>query len=634
MVRASILALALLTGSSAGRAACTGCTSFQDGVPWGTVSITNLTEASGITASRRNLGVVWTHNDGGKGLVFALSTNGAHLATFDTTKKTDDVEDIAVGPGPSNGVSYIYVGDIGGNVDTNETRSSVRVIRIPEPPIALSWAGNPRILDFDDADTFTLVYPEGGSYAAQALMLDPFTADVFVATKEEGATRVFMANVNTATNKQTLTMKLIRTLTYDDVSGGAISPEGTQIILRRENSAKLWQRCDRETILDAFGRPNQSVPVIGRPVEPNGEAIGFLADNSGYVTISDSTTNPVIYFFQATCPRAPFFVNVPANQSAFAGATVQFNAGAGGFPAPSYEWRFGGQVLLGQTGPTLTLSNVTSTHGGEYVVTAFNAVGAAILPVTLTVRARPDLRITEVMPSPGGSPDFPTADWWELTSFESQPVNLAGWRFNDNGGGLSDPFTITNSLVIVPGESIVFVEDLGATQFALWWWAALQAPAKVITYGGTGLSLGASGDGIRLWDNVATDVNDTIASVNFGAATTGVSFAYDPATQQFGALSLPGVNGAFGAASAPDLGSPGRIRTPPPSPLVRARINGETVRLEFDAMAGCRYTLELRNDITAGWSTTTDSFQAATSGPASFVKARVPGSRFYRVKAE
>jgi hypothetical protein len=623
----------LLSLTSLTRAACTGCTSFSDGVPWGTVFITNLTEASGIAASWRNPGVLWTHNDGGKGLVFAISTNGAHLGTFDTTKRTDDVEDIAVGPGPVSGVSYIYVGDIGGDVDTNDTRDAVRVIRVQEPVVDLSWASSPRILDFDDAMSFTLEYPDG-NYVAKGLMVDPFTANVFVVTTTQNLARVYMANVNGATNQQRLIMKFIRALPFDEASAADISPDGTQIIFRRENSAKIWQRCDQETIYDALGRISTSVPVIGRPTEPNGEALGFLSDNSGYVTISDSTNRPIIYFFQATCPRAPYFLRGLENQSAFSGATVRFTAVAGGFPAPTYEWRFNGQLLAGQTGSTLTLSNVTTAQAGEYQIKISNQFGSQFLPVLLTVRSKPNLRITEAMPDPLGSEFFETADWWELTSFESQPVNLTGWRFNDSGGGLTDPFTISNSLVIAPGESIVFVENISATQFSLWWWASVDPPARIVTYSGVGFSLGASGDGLRLWDATATDVNDTIARVDFGEATEGISFGYNPATQQFGELSAIGVNGGFKAFSTADIGSPGRIRTPPPSPLVRAKVAGENLRIEFDAVAGCQYTLEMRTDISAGWSATSDSFQATTNGKAWFVKPRAAGQRYYRVKAE
>ena len=84
-----------------------------------------------------------------------------------------------------------------------------------------------------------------------------------------------------------------------------------------------------------------------------------------------------------------------------------------------------------------------------------------------------------------------------MTSFDSQLVNLNGWRFNDNTGGFTDPFVISSFLIIAPGESIIFAEEMTAPQFANWWGASnLPAGLKMIMYSGTGLSLGAGGDGL------------------------------------------------------------------------------------------------------------------------------------------
>jgi hypothetical protein len=234
------------------------------------------------------------------------------------------------------------------------------------------------------------------------------------------------------------------------------------------------------------------------------------------------------------------------------------------------------------------------------------------------------------------SPGVPTEDWWELTSFESQPVNLNGWRFNDNSGGLTDPFVIAGNPIIAPGQSIIFVEDLSATQFRNWWGASnLPLGLPIISYTGNGLSPGASGDGLRLWDNVTADVNDTVASVDFGAATTGVTFNYNPVTQQFGALSQLGVNGVFRAATATDIGSPGRIIGPPPSPLLRVLRSGDQLKIEFDAVGGRRYMLEVRDDFTVDtWSATGDILQPATSGRVFFEREIIGGAQFFRVVAE
>ena len=117
--------------------------------------MTALKEASGLAASARNPGVLWTHNDGSQGKIYALATNGSLLATFDVNN-VDDLEDIAVGPGPTNGVSYLYIGDIGGSAGTNGQRSSVKIIRVLEPPVDLAWATNSRSPEFDGRQIFTL----------------------------------------------------------------------------------------------------------------------------------------------------------------------------------------------------------------------------------------------------------------------------------------------------------------------------------------------------------------------------------------------------------------------------------------------------------------------------------------------
>lgn len=170
-------------------AACPTCASFDPGVVAGTISFGALTEASGIASSARNPGVLWTHNDGSVGRVWAMTTNGWRLATYDLSN-VDDLEDIAVGPGPSPGVSYLYIGDIGGNVGTNVSRASVKIIRVPEPMADLAWAANPRSPNFNGKDDFTLVYPDG-SFDSEALLVDPLNGDVWIVTKEIGLARFY-----------------------------------------------------------------------------------------------------------------------------------------------------------------------------------------------------------------------------------------------------------------------------------------------------------------------------------------------------------------------------------------------------------------------------------------------------------
>lgn len=629
----ALVAIVIFVSSTPAQAQCDSCAAFGPPTLWGTVTINPLTEASGLAASARNPGVLWMHNDGSRQRLYAFSTNGVHLANFNFNSIVSDLEDLAVGPGPVPGLSYLYVGDIGGSGGTNVVRGQVRVLRIPEPAVDLAWAGDARSSDFDDVETFTLVYPDG-SYDAEALMVDPITADVFIITKQESGARVYRAHLNAAAPGAPITLNFVRTVPFAIVSAADMSP--TQIAFRREDFAMLWSRCDNEPIGAALARAGRSIPVVGPPAEPNGESIAFLPDGAGYLTVSEGS-NPALYFFEAQCPRPPQFTRPLADRSAFIGGSATFSAAVAAYPAPEYRWYFNSALMDGQTTSSLTLQQVSVAHAGQYQLIASNVSGVVTSSAMLTVRAKPDLRITEVQSSTAPSPNLPTADWWELTSFEAQPVDLGGWRFNDSGGALADPFTFPAGLTIAPGESIIFADSITPAQFRNWWGAAnLPSTLQIVTFTGSGLSFGASGDGVRLWNNTALDPADIIAAVDFGAAQSGITFNYDPITGQFGGPSQEGINGAFRAAgSSGDIGSPGRIRGPASPVTLTAQRVGAKIRIQFQATAGRRYLLESREALTVPWSFTGDRFDAgATNSPAFFEKDATAPARFYRVLAE
>jgi hypothetical protein len=380
-------------------------------------------------------------------------------------------------------------------------------------------------------------------------------------------------------------------------------------------------------------------------------------------------------------PMAPSFTLAPTNQSVLAGGTVSFVTGATGVPQPTIEWRFKG-VLLGETGSTLTLTNVALAQAGEYSVTATNASGGATVTVTLTVKDKPDLRITEVHSASTETVDvdfarrmgtvraqaecacatpeaarvtalaFPQEDWWELTSFESEPVSLRGWRLDDSSGRLANSYTVTNDVVILPGESVVFVERLSFEKFQAWWGTnELPAGLKVITYSGSGLGLSSAGDGVRLWDAVTTENANTVARVDFPAGQPGVTFNFDPDSATFGGLSVLGVNGVYQAPGSIDAelnttyknwGSPGRIRAgdvlpPLAAPRLTAIVANDQVTLGFTAQAGRTYRLEVKADLNeAVWTPTGDAQTPAQAGPVTFVKSQPVGAsaQLYRVVAE
>ena len=56
-----------------------------------------------MAASRLNPGVLWLHNDGESGELFAVNTSGKLVAFVKCRARMKDLEEIAIGPGPQRG---------------------------------------------------------------------------------------------------------------------------------------------------------------------------------------------------------------------------------------------------------------------------------------------------------------------------------------------------------------------------------------------------------------------------------------------------------------------------------------------------------------------------------------------------
>src|SRR5215510_11533992 len=69
----------------------------------------SVNESSGIGASRINRGILWTHNDSGAGpFIFAFDRKGKHRGVWRVAGAgCVDWEDMALGPGPAQGRSYL-----------------------------------------------------------------------------------------------------------------------------------------------------------------------------------------------------------------------------------------------------------------------------------------------------------------------------------------------------------------------------------------------------------------------------------------------------------------------------------------------------------------------------------------------
>jgi|GEM_PF-1374371 len=276
---------------------------YAEALATGKVDVPGLVEASGAVCSRLNPTVIWTHNDkGGLPEIFAIDQQGQSLATYSLNEAIHlDYEDIAIGPGPLPGTDYLYVGDIG---DKNKAeRSHIVVYRIKEPVVSRKQVNSP-VTGTLEVTPIRLKYPDMARNA-EGLMSDPLTGDLYVVTKERASCRIYRASKESIDSNQTVTMSFKLELDFDLASAADISADGSQIIIRNENSAQIWERNYSENVTEALSRGGNSfpIPVVGTPSEKNGEAIALHPSGRGYFTLSDSlATQPLYYFARQDLP--------------------------------------------------------------------------------------------------------------------------------------------------------------------------------------------------------------------------------------------------------------------------------------------------------------------------------------------
>ncbi len=98
----------------------------------------------------------------------------------------------------------------------------------------------------------------------------------------------------------------------------------------------------------------------------------------------------------------------PQDKTVYQGASVDFAVTASGGLPLSYQWRFGGTNLSGETSSLLTIAPVSTTNGGNYDIVITNSFGSVTSEVaTLTVIVPPPhVRLIPLWNLPVGSRSY------------------------------------------------------------------------------------------------------------------------------------------------------------------------------------------------------------------------------------
>lgn len=230
-----------------------------------------LPEASGVAASRRTAGLLWSINDSGEPLVIGLDASGGTKASVRVTgAHVHDWEDISVAACPGGG-SCLYIADVG---DNSRTRRQIRIYRTIEPGVS-DRATAP-------VETFTAAYPDGPHDAEAVFVTDE--GRIFLVTKERAAATLYRFPYPLRSDGVMRLERISRVESAQDGNAGRrparvtdadVSPDGRLVALR-SNERLLFYRT-KELIAGA-GAPLADITLTAIH-EPQGEGVTF-ADSS------------------------------------------------------------------------------------------------------------------------------------------------------------------------------------------------------------------------------------------------------------------------------------------------------------------------------------------------------------------
>jgi hypothetical protein len=284
------------TSPSNGQPAAANSGSYGSPVHLADLEDRDIFESSGIVASRLNPDVYWTHNDSGDGpFIYAFDRSGKSKGVWRVTgARALDWEDIAAGPGPVSGTSYLYIGDIGNN---DRDGKVVTVYRVAEPSVASAGSNSPaKPQQTAPAEALRLEFPDR-KHNAESLLVHPRTGDLYVITKTKSAScKVYKARAPFDAS-MIIQLDFVSDLQLPSVSGGMvtgadISPDGQRVVLCDYFNAYEISLPRADADFDTIWR--QPLAPVELGFRRQGEAVCYRPDGKAILATSEDTPSPLI----------------------------------------------------------------------------------------------------------------------------------------------------------------------------------------------------------------------------------------------------------------------------------------------------------------------------------------------------
>jgi hypothetical protein len=225
-------------------------------------------ESSGLALSRRHDAVLWTHNDSDDGpRLYAVGAGGRTLATLTLGgAEARDWEGMATGR-DDRGRPALFVGDIG---DNSGVWPEVAVYRVAEPA-TLRDATVPAV-------RYRLRYADGPR-DAEALLVDPRSNRLYVASKDAAGGRLYRAPARLRTDQVNVLRRVAKVPPV--VTDGAFAPDGRGFVLRDYQGAYV------------YAAPGRRIGSFELPLQYQGESITVSADGRSVLAGSEGPASEV-----------------------------------------------------------------------------------------------------------------------------------------------------------------------------------------------------------------------------------------------------------------------------------------------------------------------------------------------------
>jgi hypothetical protein len=260
----SILLLFLLTGIIACHKSSPGKPPFEEAPVSSAVAAGVIDEASGIADSHANPGFLWVIQDSQQPTaLYLLNHNGQHgKKIFIKNVANRDWEELALFEG------YLYIGEIG---DNNAAYSSYIIYKIAEPPASADT--------ITQVDKIQFTYPDG-AHDAEAFFIDPTTKDIYIITKRDAQSKVYKLAYPQSVSAMNNAM-FVMNLPYS----GVVAASCRQKELLVKTYANIYYYADGL---------KGSYSTLSYQAEPQGEAVSFAEDNTGFYTLSEKAFAPSV----------------------------------------------------------------------------------------------------------------------------------------------------------------------------------------------------------------------------------------------------------------------------------------------------------------------------------------------------